>query len=312
MTPDASTDTSDDGRWLTYQELADIRRISKTSAIRLVMRHHWRRQRDNRGGVRILVPPGMLAPDRPSHDAPDDASAGTPAFETALSAIEAAHAAELASLRERTDEAIRRAGAAETDRREAITLVEKTVAMLADERGRAERAEAASDEERVRAESLRAQIDALNAEMVAAGAAADRAMADERMRADRLSAQVEALAAEVMRADAAGRDKERAEAGRDAERARADALHERIEALQEQLATRQEGVDATEAIRQAEAMVDSLREAHTGEISAKPIGLFVDAWPARHVQAGPGKVSCPGLSMPAVCAAAALPADTAV
>jgi chromosome segregation ATPase len=53
-----------------------------------------------------------------------------------------------------------------------------------------------------------------------------------------------------------------------AERAWADAPRERIEALQEQLAAHQEGVDATETIRQAEAMVDNLREAHAGEVSA--------------------------------------------
>ena len=38
--------------------------------------------------------------------------------------------------------------------------------------------------------------------------------------------------------------------------------------MQEQLAAHQEGVDATETIRQAEAMVDSLREAHAGEVGA--------------------------------------------
>jgi hypothetical protein len=105
--------------------------------------------------------------------------------------------------------------------------------------------------------------DVLNAELVATGAEADRAMADERMRASRLSTQVEALSAEVMRADAARRDKERADADRGAERARADALQGRIEALEQR-----GGVDVTEVIRQAEAMVDSLREAQAGKVSA--------------------------------------------
>jgi hypothetical protein len=88
---------------------------------------------------------------------------------------------------------------------------------------RAERAE-----ERARANTLRAQIDELNAE-------ADRALTEERQRADRLNEQVEALSAAVMRAEkqaeaVIGRA-ERAEAGRDAERARAEALRSTIDEL---------------------------------------------------------------------------------
>jgi hypothetical protein len=95
---------------------------------------------------------------------------------------------------------------------------------------RAERAE-----ERVRANVLRAQIDELNAEMVVARADAERALAEERQRADGLNEQVEALSAEVMRAEkqaeaAIGRA-ERAEAGRDAEGARAEALRAAIDEL---------------------------------------------------------------------------------
>jgi chemosensory pili system protein ChpA (sensor histidine kinase/response regulator) len=91
---------------------------------------------------------------------------------------------------------------------------------------RAERAE-----ERVRANALRAQIDELNAEMVEA----DRALAEERQRADRLSERVEAMSAEVLRAEkqteaVVGRV-ERAEAGRDAERDRAEALRTSIDEL---------------------------------------------------------------------------------
>ena len=95
---------------------------------------------------------------------------------------------------------------------------------------RAERAE-----ERARANALRAQIDELNAELAVASAEADRALAEERQRADRLNEQVEALSAEVVRAEkqaeaVIGRA-ERAEAGRDAERARAEALRSTIDEL---------------------------------------------------------------------------------
>ena len=44
------------GRWLTYRQIADLRRISKASAERLVRRHKWRRQEDNEGVTRALVP----------------------------------------------------------------------------------------------------------------------------------------------------------------------------------------------------------------------------------------------------------------
>jgi DNA repair exonuclease SbcCD ATPase subunit len=95
---------------------------------------------------------------------------------------------------------------------------------------RAERAE-----ERARANTLRAQIDELNAALAVAHAEADRALAEERQRADRLNEQVEALSAEVLRAEkqaeaVIGRA-ERAEAGRDAERARAEALRSTIDEL---------------------------------------------------------------------------------
>ena len=86
-----------------------------------------------------------------------------------------------------------------------------------------------------RGEWAAGEIDELNAEMVVARAEADRALAEERQRADRLSERVEALSAEVLRAEkqteaVVGRA-ERAEAGRDAERARAEALRTSIDEL---------------------------------------------------------------------------------
>ena len=57
---------------MTFAELAAAREISKASASRLVRRHGWRRQRDNQGMVRILVPPG--AERRADHRLPDSPS----------------------------------------------------------------------------------------------------------------------------------------------------------------------------------------------------------------------------------------------
>src|SRR5690348_4197834 len=52
--------TSDDGRWLTYAELAELRGISKASATRMSFRYKWRRQAGNDGSVRVFVPPSAL------------------------------------------------------------------------------------------------------------------------------------------------------------------------------------------------------------------------------------------------------------
>jgi hypothetical protein len=95
---------------------------------------------------------------------------------------------------------------------------------------RAERAE-----ERARVDALRAQIDELNAALMMANAQADRALAEARQRTHRLKEQMEALSAEVLRAEkqaeaAVGRA-ERAEAGRDAEHARAEALRTTVDEL---------------------------------------------------------------------------------
>jgi DNA repair exonuclease SbcCD ATPase subunit len=151
---------------------------------------------------------------------------------------------------------------------------------------RAERAE-----ERARANALRAQIDELNAALVVANAEADRALADERLRADQLGGQVEALSAEVVRAkkqaEAVAGRAERAEADRDAERARAEALRTTIEELKagqalmtdmhaRELAATQDRLervrDAAEGLRQASqhraaggGLVARLRAAWRGE-----------------------------------------------
>jgi hypothetical protein len=107
---------------MTFAELATARGITKKGAVTLIRRHGWRRQRDNQGHVIALVPPEWTTPDatgqahrkadrEASSEAAGEAAwepssgatseAATPAFETALSAIEAAHAAELTGLRER-------------------------------------------------------------------------------------------------------------------------------------------------------------------------------------------------------------------
>jgi len=148
----------DDGRWLTYEELAQIRGIGRPSAERLVLRNRWRRQRDNQRVVRILVPLDRLSDDMSgdaSADKPDDmspdASGPAAAYEAALEAVQSANAGETAALRERAE-------AAEAARDAAIALADQTVALLKDAISRADRAEQGRDGERARADALRDRL----------------------------------------------------------------------------------------------------------------------------------------------------------
>jgi hypothetical protein len=53
---DDTTDDGADGRWMGYGELAEIRGIDRTSALKLSLRRKWRKQKTNDGQVRVLVP----------------------------------------------------------------------------------------------------------------------------------------------------------------------------------------------------------------------------------------------------------------
>jgi hypothetical protein len=59
---DMRAEDTADARWLTHAELAAARGISTASAIKLALRHRWRKQRDNRGTVRCLVPIEFIGP----------------------------------------------------------------------------------------------------------------------------------------------------------------------------------------------------------------------------------------------------------
>jgi hypothetical protein len=89
----------DGGRWLTYDEIGKLRRISRSSAERLVRRRRWRRQTDNRGHAMAYVPGDWLEPPPPP-DARPDARRGarrdispaiTAVFDAALGALREAH-----------------------------------------------------------------------------------------------------------------------------------------------------------------------------------------------------------------------------
>jgi hypothetical protein len=117
-------DMSVDGRWLTYDHLARLRRIDKPSAVKLATRNGWQRRKNNSGHMQVLVPLDWLerARDRRDKYADDD---------TDMAALLA--------------EANRRADAA-------ASLADRLVAQLGEANARADRAEARAD----RAEEARA------------------------------------------------------------------------------------------------------------------------------------------------------------
>jgi hypothetical protein len=233
---DMSAETSD-GRWLTYDQLARLRRIDKPSAVKLATRNHWPRRKGNAGQMQVCVPMHWFERSRDRQDRYVDKSADIDAdtglLVGALSALEDA----VSALRDQLNAANTRAERAEADR--------------ADERLRADRAEMAVATERQRADDLRAQIDVLNAEMVVIRAEADRALAEERLRADRLSEQVDAGHREVDAARAAAdtlrSQVEESERARDHATEVADKAVKAAEALQGDLTLVQTALEQAEA-----------------------------------------------------------------
>ena len=131
-----------DSRWMSYTELAEARRITTSSAIKLVLRRGWRRQKDNHGNMRALVPPKWSEP------APGrDFDPGAQLAET-IAALEAS----VSALQERAEAAERAARS---------------------ERERANRAEVARKAEYSRADLLRERIDMLRADLADAEAAVE-------------------------------------------------------------------------------------------------------------------------------------------
>ncbi|HEY2616196.1 MAG TPA: hypothetical protein VGI78_02555 [Acetobacteraceae bacterium] len=123
---------------MSYTELAEARRITTPSAIRLVLRRGWRRQQDNQGVMRALVPAQWMEPAR--NFEPDSH------LIQAIATLEAT----IAVLRERAE-------------------VAEHAAEI--ERERANRAEVARRAEYSRADLLRERIDHLRADLAEAEAA---------------------------------------------------------------------------------------------------------------------------------------------
>jgi hypothetical protein len=172
-----SPEQSGEGRWLTYDELGQIRTIGRESAVKLAQRKRWRRIPGNDGIARVLVPLDWLNAARPQRR--QDRSPGHPPE----------HSGELERERSRADRAEKLADAAEAraDRADRAAITERARADQADadrrtadaradvamaragraeaeidrERARGDRAEQGRDTERARADALQDKIDAL-------------------------------------------------------------------------------------------------------------------------------------------------------
>jgi len=119
-------DTGEDGRWLNYGELAEIRGIGRESAVKLAQRERWRRRPGNDGSARIFVPLDWLKPARQarqdgssghSPEIPGEFSRAIKAFEAGLSIIRERAEAESMALRMQAE-------TAEGENRRLLTTIE--------------------------------------------------------------------------------------------------------------------------------------------------------------------------------------------
>jgi hypothetical protein len=235
-------------RWVTLRELAELRGISQHSAARLVRRHRWRRQTDNQGHVRALVPVETLGRPTDKPTATDSPAAGPVAALVDL-------------LRQQIENATGRA-----DRTEAALTTERVRSdalrdQLAAAEQSAEQARAKADAAVQAAEALRDQV---------ARAVEDR---------DQLRGMIDGL---ERRAAAAAADRRAAEGRAEEATSHADALKGLLEATQLELAEQRVLTDQADAARQhAEDAANTLRQ--TDE-ARKARGRWRAAWAAWRMQ----------------------------
>jgi len=191
MASDISLAVGDGARRMTYAELADIRRISVASAMRLVRRKNWPRQTGNDGVVRILVPlpaahdrqqrkdlfRGETSTDkqvvRRGHPRTSDRTSAPDNWRT-IEALENAIAAlreQLAKADQREESAHRRAERERAEQSE--RRADELQAALMEESRQVEAGRKRIDELQQRVDQLHTDLaDAVTAERIAAGEAA--------------------------------------------------------------------------------------------------------------------------------------------
>jgi hypothetical protein len=153
-TGDSQAESTADGRWLTFAELSQVRGISKTAAMKLASRHGWRRQKNNKGQVRALVPVAWVADvDTREPNSAADMSRAIRAFDSAI-----------ATLRQQLERETGRTEAAERARTALTVQLAQAEAGRAVERSRAEAEREARTRAEAEAGALRAQLDQARAE----------------------------------------------------------------------------------------------------------------------------------------------------
>jgi hypothetical protein len=169
-------DAGVDGQWMSYAELAEVRRIDKTSALKLAIRRGWPRQKNNHGQMQVCVPLDWAQPPERLRDTATDRGMDSGVdLSTALAAYEAAKAAfvtvlaakdRLVIAMEATISAQAQVVAAAEVRAATLTQEAQEARQEADaERSRADLAEQTVVAERSRADAAAAQ--ARNAEEAA-------------------------------------------------------------------------------------------------------------------------------------------------
>jgi chromosome segregation ATPase len=166
-------DTDADGRWMTYEELANARGIDRQSARRLASRLKWRRQKDNRQVVRVYVPSERAVPQRGKRNTSADTSGAISAdISIAVRSLESA----VTTLPEQLERERSRADQAEARATSALALLRGAAETLKTEQAAkaAAEAKAAELQEAVEAKAAELQqtIDALREEAAHAAAQA--------------------------------------------------------------------------------------------------------------------------------------------
>ena len=153
----------EDGQWLTLAELATARHTSTDSATRLVRRHEqWRRQRDNQGCVRVLVPTEALTADIREDDVLEDVRQQD---SEAVMAVVAGLIARAERAETEADRHRERADAAEARAQQTKARADQAHRRADGAEVDARRATAEAEEARQSAEALRGELTSTQAEL---------------------------------------------------------------------------------------------------------------------------------------------------
>ena len=161
MRADDAADSGEGASWLTHAEIAAIRGISTASAIKLALRRGWRKQKDNRGVLRCLVPAEFIglgsevrADTRVDIRAPRRAEEGAE-LSTAIAALQTA----VTSLGDQLSRERMRADRAEAEREDLRTKLTDAQIQLAAARASADQMQTVAQQTEERAEVLRRELD---------------------------------------------------------------------------------------------------------------------------------------------------------